>query len=553
MSRKSSALALSLPLLLLLSDPLFAQTSGGASPPPAGFPPAVCAAPPPPAPPILEPSANALPSRPFPASWQKVLDSFVANGSIPGAVILVKSPTWGVRVGTAGVADLVSRTKISPDQQFRVGSVSKVFLAQTILQMEQEGLLKLTDPVLKYLGDNALVAGIPNIANITVGELLQMTSGVTNYLGATSIGYSPQVTPDRHFDADDLVKVLSTAEGATPLPPDFAPGQTYPNPYWVAVFQSQPPTPVPAPYPFWYYSNSNYILLGMIAEKVSGLKAEEVIQHYVMDRGHLPDTYFATSEKTLPQIHGYTKWGSIPYPNQVYNDWCDVTATNPSYAWTAGAVVSTPWDLLKFEDEMFRSDTFLNQGSKEKWLTFVSADIHIGWEVMEYGVGGLMQPQRSYGTARGHGGAFPGYKTLLYYFFDADTSFVLASNTWDEEWEVAMLNAIMPLVSSAVTTPHPVNDSPAVKLGKDGTIPVSWQAGRVYGSAYQIFWGTNSDAVDQATATAHPGVETQTVSDLNGNLPAKAGQTLFWKVNTLAPGQSLPFVDGPLWHFRAVR
>ncbi len=61
-----------------------------------------------------------------------------------------------------------------------------------------------------------------------------------------------------------------------------------------------------------------------------------MIQHYVMDKLGMGDTYFATDDQQLPQMHGYTKWGSIPYPQQVYEDWCDVTATNPSYAWTAG-------------------------------------------------------------------------------------------------------------------------------------------------------------------------------------------------------------------------
>lgn len=564
MSPTKSALLLALPILIGMSCLGYAQTSKviaidgaapvastGASPAPAGFPPAVCAAPPPPATPLTKHSANAQPYRPLPETWQKILDDVVRNGSVPGVVVIVKSPSWGVRVGTAGVADLVSKTKISPDMQFRVGSVTKLFLAQSILQMEQEGRLKLTDPVLKHLGDNALVAGIPHIAEITVGELLQMASGLTNYLGAHAIGFSPQVTPDKHFDANDLVKVLSASGGAAPLPPDFAPKQTYPNPYWVAMFHSEPPAP--APYPFWYYSNSNYILLGMIAEKVSGLKAEEVIQHYVVDRGGLKDTYMATDLSKLPQIHGYTKWGPIPYPNQVYNDWCDVTAVNPSYAWTAGAMVSTPWDLLKFGDEVFRSNTFLNQGTKEKWYTFVSADLHLGWEPMEYGVGGLMQPQRSYGTARGHGGAYPGYKTLLYYFFDADTSFILASNTWDKGWEGVILDAIMPLVSSAVTTPRPKANAAAVTVQPDGTVQVSWQAGRVYGSSYTVFWGTSAGKVDKATSLAHDGVEMTTVTDLKARIKVGHGQTYYWKVDTLAPGQAMPVVNGPLWHFKTAK
>ncbi len=527
---------------------------------PAGMPdPAICPEPPP-AKPVgaSKAASNAQPYRPFPATWQKTLDSFTANGSIPGAVIIVKSPDWGVRVGTTGVSNLVSRTPVSPDMQFRVGSVSKAFIAQAILRLEQEGKLKLTDHVLDYLGDNQLVAGIPDIEKITVANLLQMSSGISNYLGAPDIGYSPQVTPQRHFDPDELISVVSKSgpsgrteacpqnleleRGQPPLLcPDFPPGQAYPNPYWFELFNAQPPAP--APYRMWYYSNSNYILLGRIAEKVTGLKAEEVLKRYVFDVAGLKDTYFATTAaKDLPAMHGYTKYGSIPYPNPVYTDWCDVTATNPTYAWTAGAVVSTPWDLLKFEDAMFAKDTLLNSGTKNKWLTFVSADIHFGWEPMQYGVGGLMQPERSYGTARGHGGAYPGYKALLYYFYDQQTSFVLATNTWDQEYEVNMLDEIMPLVSSAVTTPR-------AKRTASGTVRLAWQAGRVYGKSYNVYWGTDAAKVDRADESRHEGVGLVTVPGVEAEVNVAPGKTYYWRVDTVAPGEKLPLVNGPLWRF----
>ena len=218
---------------------------------PADMPKAVCGPTPPasPASPPLRRSTDALPYRPFPATWQRRIDGLAANNSIPGAVIIVKSPDWGVRVGVAGVANLVSHEPMSPDLQFRVGSVSKAFLAQAILRLEQEGKLKLTDTLLTHLGDNPIVAGIPDAGRITVANLLQMTSGTANYLDATSIAYSPQVTPDRAFTPDDLMGVLSANGPAVPgLPsgqplvgPYFDPGATYPNPFWKRSCSSSPP------------------------------------------------------------------------------------------------------------------------------------------------------------------------------------------------------------------------------------------------------------------------------------------------------------------------
>ena len=288
----------------------------------------------------------------------------------------------------------------------------------------------------------------------------------------------------------------------------------------------------------------------MIAEKVTGLPAQQVLQRYVFDVAGLHDTYFATDATQLPAMHGYTRFGSIPYPNQVYSSWCDVTAIDPSYAWTAGAIVSNPWDLLKFEDAMFESDKLLNAGTKTKWLTLVSSDIHPGWEEMQYGVGGLMQPERSYGTARGHGGAFPGYKTLLYYFFDQKTSFVLASNTWDYSWEVTMLDEIMPQVSSAVTTPQPRNGAAGLDLSDGRSLHVAWQPGRVYGQRYDVYVGPDARAVDGASVEHHDGVRLTTVAATSADLTLDPASKYYWRVDAVAPGEKLPLVIGPTWEFR---
>ncbi|CCG40382.1 serine hydrolase domain-containing protein [Magnetospirillum molischianum] len=497
-------------------------------------------------PPPSTPPSNALPYRAFPPAWQAKLDQLVAANVIPGAVVIVKSPIWGVRVGTAGYTNIPEKIKLSPAQQFRVGSVSKMFLGQAFLQLEQEGKVKLSDPVLKYLANEPTVAAIPHIERVTIADLLQMTSGITNYLGNPSISGEIYTNPSRQYLPRDLMAVLDPK--ATPvLPPDFAPGATYPNPYWVTLGQSAPPAP--APFPFWYYSNSNYILLGMVAEKITGTSSTEFLRKYITEKIGLKDTFLAESEKRLPYMHGYTQYNP-ELSQKVYQTWCDVTAINPSYAGTAGAMISTPWDLLHFLETALKTDRFLNAGTKQKWLSFASADIHYGWEPMEYAVGALMQPHRSYGDARGHGGAFPGYKTLAYYFFDSDTSFVLASNTWDGSAEVTMLDELMPLVTSEVTTPKPARKT-LVSLAGGSTLPVSWQAGRVDALSYHVYSGTDADKVDAATAENHEGVQFQTVSQVNAVLGGlKPATAYYWRVDIVGPTGIVP---GALWSFNTTK
>jgi D-alanyl-D-alanine carboxypeptidase len=492
-----------------------------------------------------EAASNALPHRAFPPSWQAALDKLTASNAIPGAVAILKSPEWGVRVGVTGYGNLSTKEKMSPNLSFRVGSVTKVFTAQMILMLEQQGRIKLTDPILRYLGDNPAVAAIPNIGKVTIADCLQMKSGITNYLANPTIGRSPEVDPGRQFTPTELLRVLSPGI-PNPLKPDFAPGDEYPNPYWVAVMgpKVQAPPEFP-PYPWWTYSNSNYILLGLVVQKVSGAPLEETVQSLICGRLGLSDTLLAVDLK-LPRkmMRGYTRLDALRNPK--YSDWRDVTGVNPSSAWAAGAIVSTPWDLLKFVESIFKTGKLLNQGTQRKWLTFVSADIH--WANVEYGMG-LMQSHRPYGDFRGHGGAYPGYKTVMYHFPDSDTSLIIAANTWDGQSEVDLMDAIMTLVTSAPTEPRPAQGRIS-NLGRNNGLTLAWQPGRVYGDTYTVFWGTRPDLVEAATEESHPGVKMMTTTGLPraGIAGLAPEETYFWRVETVSTQSGR--IRGPLWRFR---
>jgi len=223
-------------------------------------------------------ASNKLPYKPFPPAWQATLDLMTVpqagstEGWVPGAVVVIKSPEFGVRVGTVGYADVEKKKRMHPDLHFRVGSVTKSFTAQVVLTLEQEGKLKLTDPITKYLGDDPIVMAIPNVELLTIGEALQMNTGIANYLDNKKISMSPQVTPDKHYTPDDLMYVLDKnyVPASERLTPTFdPPTASYPNPYWKLL---NPTAPAPPNFAWWDYSNSNYILLGMIIEKVTGRK-----------------------------------------------------------------------------------------------------------------------------------------------------------------------------------------------------------------------------------------------------------------------------------------
>jgi D-alanyl-D-alanine carboxypeptidase len=493
---------------------------------------------------LLQGASNALTYRSFPPSWQTTLDRFTETGAIPGAVVILRSPEWGVRVGVTGFADLKTRRKASPDLPFRVGSVTKVFTGQLILILEQQGRLKLTDPILKHLGDNAAVAAIPNIDKITIGDCMQMKAGVTNYLAYPAIASSPDTSPRKQYTPEELLAPLNPATSGA-LAPDFAPGATYPNPYWVAFMGPlEPPTADYPPYPWWNYSNSNYIVLGLVVEKVSGMSIAEAVQALICQRLGMDDTLFATDmQYPSAMVRGYTKLDALRNPK--YPDWMDVTDVNPSYAWSAGAVISTPWDLLRLLESVFKTERLLNKGTRQKWLTFVSAAIH--WADTQYGMGAVMQVQRTYGDLRGHGGAYPGYKTAMYRFADSDTTLIISANTWDGQPEVDIMDAIMQQATFAPTTPDP---SPGQRpsIGWNNSVTVSWQAGRLYGDTYRVYWGTRPDLVEAATVDSHAGVEMKTTKNLMTDLAGLAADTTYyWRVDAVSTATGP--IASPVWWF----
>jgi CubicO group peptidase (beta-lactamase class C family) len=490
-------------------------------------------------------ASNALPHQAFPSSWQAALDRFAGDKTIPGAVVIVKSPEWGVRVGVTGYANLPAKEKMSPDLHFRIGSVTKVFTAQMILMLEQQGRIKFTDPVLRYLGDNPAVAAIPNIGRVTIADCLQMKSGIASYTAHPTIATSADVDPGRQFTPTELLRVLAP-DVPNPLTPDFAPGDTYPNPYWIAFRgPSVPAPPEYPPYNWWMYSNSNYILLGLVVEKVSGMPIAEAVQRLICRPLGLSDTLFAV-DLNHPEnmMRGYTRLDALRNP--IHSDWRDVTDVNPSAAWAAGAGISTPWDVLRFLETILKTGKLLNQGTRRKWLTFVSADIH--WAGVQYGMGGLMQLQRPYGDCRGHGGAYSGFKNVMYYFRDSDTTLIIAANTWDGQPEVDIMDAIMTLVTSAPAEPRPAPGRTA-GLESDGGLTLEWQPGFAYGDAYTVFWGTRADLVEAATKDSHQGVEMKTTSYPRAAITGLApDQTYFWRVETVSTQSA--GISGPLWRFR---
>jgi D-alanyl-D-alanine carboxypeptidase len=249
---------------------------------------------------------------------QQILEQTVISGNVPGFTVEIydENGTW---FHAAGLADVEARRQHLPKNEFRIGSTTKTFTATVVLQLVGENVLSLEDTVEKWLP--GLLQGNNYDGNsITIKQLLQQTSGIFNYVldpEAMAQFLGPTFLEHRYdvYKPEDLIKL------ALAHPPDFAPGTD------------------------WAYSNTNYILLGMIVERATGKPFAEEIETRIVQPLGLTGTYLPHAP-TLRGSHGkfYSKLYSPDSDAQIH----DVTELSPSVGWTAGGMVSTVGDLNHF-------------------------------------------------------------------------------------------------------------------------------------------------------------------------------------------------------------
>ncbi|MGQ4390442.1 serine hydrolase domain-containing protein [Streptomyces sp. SAS_270] len=313
----------------------------------------------------LAPPAASAAARPD--TVQQGLNALVHSDGLPAALASVTDRAGRTRTYTAGVGDLATGSKVPRDGQLRIGSNTKVFTAVVVLQLVGEGKIRLDATVDTYLPGLVRGEGIDG-RHITVRQLLQQTSGLPNYteyLGDDVRTYDPH-------------ELLDLALGH---PADFAPGTK------------------------WEYSNTNYVLAGLIIQKVTGRPLAQVMDQRVIKRIGLHHTYFpASGDATIrePHPHGY-------YQESAGAPLRDVTETDPSWGWAAGQLVSTNSDLNRFFTALL-AGRLLPAAQLAQMRTTVPAGYPFATG-SRYGLGLVSTPLSCGGVSWGHGGSFPGYET----------------------------------------------------------------------------------------------------------------------------------------------
>ncbi|GAB7192119.1 serine hydrolase domain-containing protein [Kineococcus sp. NUM-3379] len=299
------------------------------------------------------------------------LERLVREEGFPAALASVHT-RGGRQVDlAAGTGDLRTGRRAPVDGQVRAGSNTKAFTAVVVLQLVGEGRIGLDEPVETYLPGLVRGDGIDGRA-ITVRQLLQHTSGLPDYVRV--LGTDWFAGRDTYREPRDLLDMALT------LPADFAPGQG------------------------WRYSNTGYLLAGMIVQRVTGRPFEEQVDERVVERLGLEDTYLpAPGERAIRGRHvrGY-------HSAEPGGELRDITELDASWAWAAGGLVSTPRDLDRFFSALLAGD-LLAPAELAQMRTTVEAPGM--WPGARYGLGLISTPLTCGGLLWGHGGDIPGYET----------------------------------------------------------------------------------------------------------------------------------------------
>jgi D-alanyl-D-alanine carboxypeptidase len=313
----------------------------------------------------------------------------------PGVTVGFALPDGRSASVSAGLADLERKTPLVPKDRMLAGSIGKTFAAAVTLQLVAEGRLNLDDPLEKWFGREPWFARLPNARDITLRMLMNHTSGIPEHVLDEKFIEALRANPDRVWRPEELIAYVFDKK------PLFAAGKG------------------------WSYADTNYILVGMVFERVSGKKLYSEVARRILKPLALSDT-IPSDRRALPGvITGYSRPDSpFKFTGRVIVDGKFVA--NPQMEWTGGGFASTAGDLARWAKALYEGRV-LGKRELEQMLAGVDAT---GGRGAGGSYGLAVQIRNSdWGRSYGHGGWFPGYLSEMEYFPEKRIAVAIQFNT----------------------------------------------------------------------------------------------------------------------------
>jgi D-alanyl-D-alanine carboxypeptidase len=325
---------------------------------------------------------------------QAKLDEWHSAGKFPGAtvgIVLADGSSFGLAVG---VSDRSANTPMRSSDRMLAGSVGKTFAAAVALQLVKEGKIGLDDKISKYLGREKWFSDLPNANEITVRQLMNHTSGLVRYEFKETFTKDLTANPLKVWTPEERLAYLFGEK------PPFEAGKG------------------------WDYSDTNYIVLGMIIENVTGNAFFDEAERRLLKPLKLSDTIPQKGPKMKGVVQGYAG-ANNPFGGKDAMMENGKFVINPQLEWTGGGYASTSENLARWAKAMYEGKAF-DASMLPQMLDGVAAPM-LGRET-KYGLGVIIRPTRI-GVTYGHSGFFPGYMTDMMYFPEQKVAVAVQVNT----------------------------------------------------------------------------------------------------------------------------
>ncbi|MDJ0630173.1 MAG: serine hydrolase domain-containing protein [Rhodobacter sp.] len=317
---------------------------------------------------------------------RSLLEGYRKSYGFPGATAAYALPDGSVDAVAVGMADVEAGIPMTPKSRMLAASVGKTIWGATVLSLEAEGALRRSDLVSDYLGDLPWFVRVPNADTMTVGQLLTHSSGLPDHVHMDGVATALiELGKAEQFEPSDAISFVLNAQ------PLFEPGLA------------------------WAYSDTGYLLLGLVVEAAS----EQDVFDLADERFLVPLGLTATGPSDAPGIKGlavgYTVEGN-PFglaPRTM--DESGNLIWNPAIEWTGGGFASTSTDLATWGQALFTGNAM--DGEYLGGL-LDGVSVHTDAPGIFYGGGVAIYQDTPRGPVYGHGGWIPGYVSSLRHYAD---------------------------------------------------------------------------------------------------------------------------------------
>ncbi len=304
----------------------------------------------------------------------------------PGITVAYVLPDGAIGEVACGFADREAKTSMTPHSRMLAASIGKTFVAATVLALSAEGLLHLDDPLERWIGHLDWYSRLANNKTVTLHQLLTHSAGIPDHVYTKTFlkSFSQKgMDEERFFSPESLIECILAH------PPLCEAGHG------------------------WAYSDTGYILLGLVIEVATGNSWYAEIDRRFIKPLHLKMTSPSDQPTLSGLVAGYTSEDNVFGLPVKLLDKSGKMVYNPVIEWTGGGLISTSYDLAVWAKLLYEGQAIQSDYMKD---LFRSVSIDDEKSQARFGAGVLIKQDEDLGQVWGHGGVIPGYVSSLRYY-----------------------------------------------------------------------------------------------------------------------------------------